>query len=460
MTLLSKDTKATTGNTGLAIRDRDVAVLQGNEFMRPDLCGIGVNIDAETGKAMIIPKAVLREAAETFDRMNQGFGWWVGDTGLLVREQYGDEELADWVSTIKGMNLTRAKQLMSISRSYGFPAHWREMREPRLSWQHHNIAQGCGTKTDRSQRTAYLKKAADNAWTTDEFSRFIKATKEGEGKTPKPAAEFPVFKVAHRVWDPKTDNKEQFLAEANQRTAVEFEYYVDPVKRAAREEELTRKELTDKLPEEAGIRAAVIAEGKDLDLVAFTKLVESRKAQVDEFKKMVTHVNKEFKDNAEKKIDQSAVRAELLKKATEKDAAGNVMNLDQFKNLVKEKKQEIRKLKSDVSSIEGLASKIEDEPTRTALLERVAAESLTFEQFKPLVEAALQVQIAAQETAKINETAAKKAANIVSPPEKKAAKRATGGANDPNLSLSKAATGGTKKAAETASKKGATKKKV
>lgn len=407
------------------VTNEDVKPLIGSKFYHPLEKGIQFNLDEE-GKLIVVPLSEVRGLTGSLKLFGQAHAWWAGDVGALIKTQYGEEELAHFFDEV-GLDPKRGNQLISISKSYGFPDKITEYRhpDPKVSWQHHNIAQGI---KDRGQRLAKLDEASKGQMTVAQFHDHIKAFKAGPGASDavdSSELEYGVFRAKYRAYDPKTDNPEQFLQGFMEHVRdVEFPEYLDPARRADRESREKREDLVKKLPEEIGKQ--LLAEQAELPLDKFTALVETLAEKTKEQTKI---------ENALKSVKDEALRASL----TERVKAENITVFETFKEILKKAKDEARQHTRDKDKIDKLVAKISDPDKRHEVFETITRENLFLAQVEPMVKVILDDEKIAKESERIMSEAkdkVQKRADAIRSTEIEAKKSAKAAA--PDLPLGKA----------------------
>jgi hypothetical protein len=425
---MSTDTQSEIPTTQALVTNEDVKPLIGSRFYHPLEKGIQFNLDLD-GKLLTVPLTEVRGLTGSLKLFGQAHAWWAGDLGALIKDQYGDEELAHFFGEV-GLEPTRGKQLISISRSYGFPDKITEYRhpDPKVSWQHHNIVQGI---KDRGQRRMLLDRASAEQMSVAVFYDYVKKWKAGvddsssEGEADKSTdLGYGMFRAKFRAYDPKTDNPEQYLqAFVDHVRDVEFPEYLDPARRQERENREKREDLVKKLPEELGKQ--LLTEQADLPLDKFTALVETLAEKTKEQTKI---------ENALKGVKDETLRVSLAERVKNE----NIVSFDTFKDIAKKAKDEARQRTREKDKIEKLIAKITDEEKRNEITDLVAKENLFFTQVEPMVKSILadeQVEKEALRIRKESEDKIQKRADQIrkqqlEPKEKKAA-------GQPDLPISK-----------------------
>lgn len=322
----------------------------------------------------------VRERTKSFDN------WAVGDTGGALKFLYGDSAVTDFAEQID-MPIEQVNKWISVSKAFGFPNRIKEMRhsDPDVSHAHHQKVQGF---KDLTQRMNLLQEASNEKLSAAAFYERIKQLKAGPGADPtNPTGnEFGVFRPSFRVYDPRVDNPEQFLTEFfNKTKEVYFPEYLDPVKRAAREEYDRREKMADKLPSE--LKQKVLLEQGSLPLLEFEKLVNVLAAQSGEQKKIEKELSK-IKDDGLRTQVEEKIKTENL-------------NLEAAKSAIVKAKDEAKLLKRDAEKIDKLIDKIKDEAKCTEIKETAAREKLLLTQVEAIVNPIIADELIAEESKRL-----------------------------------------------------------
>ena len=384
----------------LVVTQQNMSALVGQTY-HSTLNGIQFDVD-EQGK-LTTTRAELDELIGTIKLIEGAGSWWVGDTACALKDLFGDEAVASFAEKI-GKKIELVKKYMSVSRSFGFPNKIAEMRhpDPEVSHVHHQRVQGMN-KTDEQlkKRMELLDEASREHLSVAEFDERVSAFKAKRQTSNE--NEYGVFQGSRfRAFDPKTDNREQFLQDYfNQVSGRDFDEYLNPALREAREDKEARERLADKLPQD--VKAQVLADGAALEFDKFKELVETLSKDTEEKKKIETAI-----DGIKSKKLSDDQLSELKRSLNEKANSEN-WTFDAFKNVIKTDKDAAVSLANSREKIEKEIEKITDPIKRTEIWQVVTTEKLGLTQVQELVKPVLREQ----QVQEASDAAAKKAADRI-----------------------------------------------
>jgi hypothetical protein len=365
----------------LLVDSNSFKALVASKHYTPTLKGMLFEVN-EKGELAKIPLEDMRALVKSLVAYDQGWTWWLGDTGAAILALYGDKELERFCLAVN-KDEVYVRKMISISKKFGFPDKLAERRHPDLEVTHAHHIQVMGIKLPE-QQMKLLNECSAAKMNVREFADHVRNFKRGVDNTPDEGDGKPkglgVFNPRpFRIYDPEKDNMEQFLQEyLNRMKEEDFPEYLDPALAAKRVEKETREKLASKLP--VHVKEKVLAEQSELPMEEYTVLVNGLIAK---------YANRDKIKNYIGVIRDPETKREVEEKYKE---LGEDVPFEKMNAEGKKIKDARKQWKREQESITKLVAQIADPEKRSDILEQIKKDKLSLAMVKDIVQPMLDEQ--------------------------------------------------------------------